>query len=485
MVVNSGAARRNRRAACTLAVIYPDPFRRALAEANMAVVKAKCCLRFNPIVDGKKWLAAAAILLLAGVDHPAASQSMQLTTGIATGAISCAPSNNGTGHLVCLEYGSGGNLVGVSWEAPPAVGGSEAPNAVDPLSPVLPTPAGTPQGAPGCGPANDGSGSIVCLIVAKTSSGFTFQGVAFNPFNTANVPSSALQTLGTAATSATIGNPGCAATDTKIAGAGGSFGAVFCALVMNGALFGVGFEPHTNTATPLTALSLGAGFTGTFAGAPSCAPTAANTPGVCAVRMGNTLIGFTLLFNPPNGGAGASLIAANAVSLGATTVTSDPSCAVPENGKNADNTFTAICGVISGNTLLGIAFDPQDKTVTAFETLGGVPDGGTWTGSPSCAFTNDGLTPRAQFENLVSCGLLSSTTNLFEVTFDPRGRQSFGINGPFGSKAEVRLNCIEIAIDADALYCGATVASGASDGFMLPVGILPLRSMPGILQSLQ
>ncbi len=449
------------------------------------MAKVKHRLRCNPIVEPKKWLAVAAIFLLAGAEHPAAAQSVPLTTGIATGAISCAPSNNGTGHLVCLEYGSGGSLVGVSWQAPPAAGGSEAPNTVDLLGPALPAPAGAPQGAPGCGSANDGSGSIVCLIVARTSSGFTFQGVAFNPFNTANVPSSALQTLGTAAASATIGNPGCAATDTTIAGAGGSFGAVFCAFVMNGAIFGVAFEPHTNTTTPLATLSLGTGFTGPFTGNPSCVATAPNSPDVCSVRMGNTLIGFTVLFNPPGGNAAASLTASNVLSLGAATVTSDPSCAVPENGKNADNTFTASCGVISGNTLLGIAFDPQDKMVTAFQTLGGVPDGGTWTGSLSCAFTNDGLTPRAQFENLVSCGMLSSTTNLFEATFDPRGPQSFGINGPFGSNVVTGLSCVEIAIDGDALYCGATAASGASDGFMLPVGILPRRVMTTILQSLQ
>jgi hypothetical protein len=430
----------------------------------------------------KRWLAAlaATIFIFVGLDHGASAQTVPLTTGIAKGAISCAPSNNGTGHMVCLEYAGSGSLVGVSWEAPPAINGSEAPGTIDPLNPLA-TPAGTPNGAPGCGSANDGSGAAVCLVVAKAGSGFTFQGIAFSPPATATATST-LQTLGTAAASATIGNPGCASANTKIAGTAGTFGAVFCALVMNGALYGVGFEPHTNTTTPLTALSLGTGFTGTFTGDPSCAATAANTPGVCAVRMGNALVGFTLQFSAPNGNAGASVTAANAFSLGTTTVTSDPGCAIPANGKNADGTFTAICAAVSGNSLIGIAFDPQDKTVTAVQTLGGPPDAGTWTGSPSCASTTDG---RAQFQNLVGCAIVSSTTNLFAATFDPRGPTSFGINGAFGSNAEAGLSCLPLAIDADALYCGATVASGASGGFMLPVGILPQRVSTSFLQSLQ
>jgi hypothetical protein len=219
-----------------------------------------------------------------------------------------------------------------------------------------------------------------------------------------------------------------------------------------------------------------------FTGNPSCTTTVPNTPGVCAVRQGNTLEGFTLLFNPPNGNTAASLTVGNALSLGKTTVTGDPSCATPFNGKGVDNTFTVTCAVVSGNALLGVSFDPQDKTVSAFQTLGAPPDGGTWTGAPGCAATNDG---RTQFQELVSCAVASSTTNLFEVSFDPRGPVSFGINGAFGTNAESSPSCLPLAIDADELYCGATVASGASGGFMLPVGILPQHVSTAVLHALQ
>jgi hypothetical protein len=438
----------------------------------MSLVKAKSLFRLVQNVG----VTAAAIFVLAGIGQTASAQTVSLTAGIAKGGMSCAPSNNGTGHLVCLEYASSGTLIGVSWEAPPAVNGSEAPNTIDTLNPLA-TPAGTPTGSPGCGPSNDGSGSVVCLVIAKTSSGFTLQGIAFSPPATATATSH-LQTLGTEAATATIGNPSCVSANAKITETGGTFGAVVCALVMNGALYGVGFEPHTNTTTSLVALSLGTAFTGN----PSCTTTVPNTPGVCAVRQGNTLEGFTLLFNPPNGNTAASLTIGNALSLGKTTVTGDPNCATPFNGKGVDNTFTVTCAVVSGNALLGVSFDPQDKTVSAFQTLGAPPDGGTWTGAPGCAATNDG---RTQFQELVSCAVASSTTNLFEVSFDPRGPVSFGINGAFGTNAESSPSCLPLAIDADELYCGATVASGASGGFMLPVGILPQHVSTAVLHALQ
>src|SRR5690242_18520305 len=80
------------------------------------------------LVGRSTGLAAVALI---GFCQPAAAQTETLTNGgVVPGAMSCAPSNNGTGHMVCLEYLASGSLLGLSWQAPPGATG-EPTDTVD------------------------------------------------------------------------------------------------------------------------------------------------------------------------------------------------------------------------------------------------------------------------------------------------------------------------------------------------------------------
>jgi hypothetical protein len=85
------------------------------------------------------------------------------------------------------------------------------------------------------------------------------------------------------------------------------------------------------------------------------------------------------------------------------------------------------------------------------------------------ALSLNGQNPNA---NLVSCAVVSSTSNVFDVTFNPIAGTSHGINGPFAANITGAPSCIGLAIDQDQIYCGATRQDGTSAGFRLPVGLL-------------
>lgn len=376
--------------------------------------------------------------------------TVQLTPGVAATAIGCAPSNNGTGHMVCLEYGLAGALIGVSWETPPARSngvGTERAGTLDQLNPPLPNPAATPTGAPGCGPANDGSGTVSCLVVTVNSGGYFLLGVAFYPpLNTKTMVKNtqAELQLGTgpiAPATATVGNPSCT---------GVSNGLVACAIVVNQQLYATAFDPRTGASTALTSLPLG-----NVVGSPGCTSV---TVVVCAVRQNGGLLGFSFQYNPTTKVLGL----VSSMLLAAQSFTGDPSCVAVADGQ-------ANCAILNGNSLLGVYFNTQTGAVTGLQSLGAARDSGVWSAGPGCGKTNDG---RANSKSLTTCAVVSSRSNVFYVTFDPRAHRKLGVSGPFSTGANGVPSCLPLAIDADQLNCGAIMTNGTASGIKLPVGLL-------------
>ena len=434
------------------------------------------------------------VVVLIGFFQPLAAQTETLTpSGVIPGAISCAPSGNGIGHMECLEYSTSGLLIGLSWQAPPAASArAEINDTIDVENkPPFTAAVGTLIAAPACAAENDDVGTIACLLVSQSTSGeFTLQGVAFAPpvDKVGTTTPTGLMQLGTEPANAVIGNPSCSTA--------GSAGAIVCAIPINGQLIGVGFEPKANIATALTTLLSGASITGN----PSCA-AAANThviPSTCAIREGSSLVGFAFTFTPP---PSPVIATEDTLTLGTMTFSGDPSCAIPADGPVAAMTsFVATCGIVSGTALFGISFDPIDAIptsatashTTGLQSLGNAPGTNSWTGHISCAGIADfrrGIDPNlnnfpnaSPNKNLVNCAATSATANVFAVTFDPRLPSSRGVTGPFGGNAPANLSCLFLNVDHDNTYCGGITQAGASVGYTIPVGILPSGVVPVLQQ---
>jgi hypothetical protein len=403
------------------------------------------------------------------------AQSVQLTPTVTATAIGCAASGNGTGHMICLEYTQGTGLAGVSWEGPPAPSGAagiEPPGTVDTIN-HLGTAAGTLRGAPGC--ATTGDGTVGCLVVSESSSGYTFQGVALSP--SANIESP-LRSLDTQPATAAVGTPSCA-------GGGRNNGVVVCAIVISGQVYGIAFAALNNTVhTTLTALSLT-----NVTGNPGCAlgpvtPAAPAPPAfigiVCAVRQGAGLSGFSFAYDV----AQTKVDGLQSVVLPAQTFSGDPSCAPVPNGGDF-----ATCAIVDGAALLGIEFNPATQAMSGpqYQSLGSAPDG-TWTGAVGCAPLNDfrnasvaAATPNPQNNNLVGCAALSSNGNLYHVSFDPQASRTLGVDGPFAANFGSSISCLELNIDNDQLYCGGIGTSGTAFGARLPVGLDSSAVQPNLV----
>lgn len=434
---------------------------RASREPNSWRVRARfgtaLCLRYVALGFTVALAGAAAL--------PVSAQSTQLAAGIVTGAVSCSPSNNGTAHLVCAQYSTAGAVVGASWQTLPGglAPGVEPRGQVDPITVI---PAGmTLIGPPACAqmPVNDpkvppgGGGTAAgCLVISSAGGNDALQGIAFYPPTQFISPLTALDSV---PATAKISAPTCFSGNTANS-------AVLCVLVVNDQLDAIGFNPQANTTSHLQLLSLGNG----FIGAPSCG-SGGNGVGVCAIRQSTGLLGFSFNIN-------GTLNAVVGMQLGAGSYLGDPSCAVPANGINPDGTSTATCAIVSSGVVLGISFDPQAHTVPVFQSLGAAADGGSWTGAVACTQFPD---VRAANANLVSCGVVSGTSNLFNVTFDPRANVSRGLNGPFGSGANGKPSCIPLFFDKDEINCGSTTIAGTSSAFRLPVGLLPAADLAPII----
>jgi hypothetical protein len=425
-------------------------------------------------------MALVLTLALAGAASlPVWAQGTQLATGIVKGAISCTPSNNGTAHLVCAQYSTAGTVIGTSWQTLPGglgeTAGVEPRGQVDP--PMTLIPAGmTLSGPPACTqlPVNDPKAAVPangtaagCLVISNNGVNAVLQGIAFYPPTQFISP---LMTLNSATVLATANISAATCFTGNFAGNTAN-AAVLCVLVINDQLNVIGFNPQANTTTALQPLSLGNG----FIGAPSCAGGQGGV-GVCAVRQGAGLLGFTL-------NIGGALNSVRSMALGAGSYLGDPGCAVPGNGLNPDGTLTAICAIVSGGSLLGISFDPQQTgAVPMVQSLGAAEDGGSWTGAVACTPFSDLRAAEAGMGvSMISCGAVSSTSNLFDVTFDPRTNINRGFNGPFGSGANGKPSCINLFFDFDVIDCGSTTTAGASSGFRLPVGLLPAANFAPVI----
>jgi hypothetical protein len=359
-------------------------------------------------------------------------------------AISCATSGNGTGHLVCAESGR----TGVSWWAPPHGNGSL-------VQVSLSEPAATRTVGVNCAPSGD-LGTTVCLLAQFTTLPCTghptctiptsinwnasLTGIGFYPPNNEPAPQPSVPPFQTASDSMVImgvsdpgvGSPGCANIATF---------EVICAVNVNFKLQRVLINSNTRTVSGMVPLPF------SITGTPSCT-FGGNSAAICAESEGG-LNGFAFDNN------GLAVL----IHLGGTGF-SQPSCATPGDGKNV-----AICAAISGNMLLGIAFDPRTGYKTAFQNLGTAPDTGQWLGPVGCAFPNDSMAT-----NEVACVAISSSGNVYAVKFDPRNAgTSPPIRGPFFSGAGSSLSCVTLAVDQNQITCGVIRSGGGSSGFNVPL----------------
>jgi hypothetical protein len=424
------------------------------------------------------------LLVLLFLSHSAGAQKA-LTPGIGVVGISCAPSNNGSGHMICLEYTSAGSLMGVSWEAPPTPkdNNTETTDTLDSIP--ISAPGGTLTGVPSCGSANDTSGAVSCLSLTLGSNGIILQGASFYPPNNAASPP-ALLALGTIPTTANgVGDPSCTSVSNAISTAPKPDGVILCNFTVNGQIYSVAFTgsiglhtvdpqatPYATGIAPPTSLPPLTGITGN----PSCASV--NMTAICVVRQGNGLLAFSLLYNPTPIPGSVKYI--NSVSIPSpVSFTGDPSCAVPADGFNGTST-TLTCAVVSGANLYGVSVTlPGASSETLL--LGPAPDGGTWTGGVGCATVQDN---RQVNMSLVGCVALSNTANLFEVTFDPRpGGRNLGVRGPFASNLTGVPSCLKLNIDQDRMYCGQINGSGNAIGLNLPVGLLSQSARAAIMSN--
>ncbi len=113
---------------------------------------------------------------------------------------------------------------------------------------------------------------------------------------------------------------------------------------------------------------------------------------------------------------------------------------------------------------------------TGFKPLGAASDSGVWNGQLGCARVNDAdrvNNGREDNVKLISCAVVSSTSNVFEITFDPQANpaRTLGLNGPLPLHAGSAPSCLELATDKDKMYCGNTTTAGASVGLVFGIGL--------------
>jgi hypothetical protein len=385
--------------------------------------------------------------------------------GDTVSSISCAPSNNGTGHLVCAEYvNTGTGLInGVSWLAPPT-----APTPPDPLPTPEAKSEGSPlAGAPSCAPRNSASGAVICLgrspatsVIGRSFTTVTTKifGIAFTPAPPTPVTPVVMQLGSFSQTfpNNQVGGPQLV-DPSCVTKANGS--EVICALDFNGSLFGIKFDPINGTSTRAALSSI---TTPVFA-FPACtsAPDGTdNGAALCIVGDAAGQLGFSFDLN---GNMGSIQLTGAPNSIG------DYSCGSPNDGTGA-----AICAAVNTNTVSGVAFTLGATSQTGFVNVGAAsPDGSIWV-SVSCANPNDSSV--GPHGNKVACALLSASRNVYAVKFDPRTKASSGVFGKAGTGAAfatgvTSMSCIRINIDQNQITCGATLSGGGSGGFIVPIPI--------------
>jgi hypothetical protein len=419
-------------------------------------------------------------------------QNFQIAQFASDGNInSCAPSNNGTGHMVCIQL-NGTSATGVAWVpggfpgASPTTPGFEAAGTIDtPLPLGVPASTGTlGLDQASCVPANDGRGNVICVVAAENvvtqtnggTPGSFLYGIAFNPVPPTS--NSGWVLLGTGPRANTW-DLSCAATAFQNDQA-------ICTFFVGDQLEGVAFSPGTAATGPSTTglvpLPYGSGFFDPntfFVGPPSCTignqggtATSANhggTVAICAVVQNGNLVGFA--FDPRTG------YTSSPQTLIAGPFTSGPSCATPPNNSVSGNTGTSpqvICAIVGGGTIQAVAFDPVGGTQSSFNY--GLPAAARFIGGITCAASNanaiifDDVTGNIdvgapQFQNTVDCATTATLTNgdagLVAMEFDPRvgaANLSFAVdpNVPgmtFNSISPIG-GCLRLNVDVNGFACG-------------------------------
>jgi hypothetical protein len=422
--------------------------------------------RIQILRKGSRLLFAAAVVLAQVVLAPGAFAQTELQATALAG-VSCSNSNNGTGHVLCLEElnnpnGNSPVLGGVSWQPPnsppPANTGSfNAP--IEPVGTVhqmtdVSMPSGSLTGTAGCATTsapNGNTGTVICAIQGPDNA---LYGIAIHPQPLGNLteaqatsplvplltPGQVLMNFNGGAptgspctpvnpcnrVAAIGGKPSCAPSEGNM---------VICGVlvVLQNAvgstindLIGIAFDPRV-AASPTNPAILGLANGANFYSNPSCAsskdPNGVVNGGkmfaTCGIvfienYFGATATLFGASFDPRSGYNRGALTVSGSTFLG-----QDPSCAAPRDNKGA-----VICaiGVGFGNgygtgttsTMLGVAFDPIGRTTSTIN-LGAPPAGNGMWASFGCASPVD-----ANDNNSVACAAVTSTNMILAINFDPR-----------------------------------------------------------------
>jgi hypothetical protein len=419
-------------------------------------------------------------------ERPAAAQTKPLQTNVATG-ISCAPSQNGTGHMICgEELRPGGNTVfgGASWQAQPTVTGAAGTEAAFTTHFSTTTLAAGPfTGTPGCASAGDGSGVVICAVEGPNNG---LVGIAIHPQPTA-ATSAVMSLLAPGATIATgnifsslAGTPSCAQTS-----APGNM--VICAVVVNaqnasGAahqeLIGLAFDPRKPVAAGSNPKIAALPYTFTYTSHPSCVGVTDRTGGLnagasfaaCGIVVASSTPTFVgVAFDPRSGFSRPALTLTTLLSFAG-----DPSCATPRDGTNevicAVGTVTP-AGITSGSfdALNGLGFDPVARTTTAVEQLTGSLGGSgidVFSVGVGCASPN-----KTGAQNKILCALTSTANETGAIEFDPRVA-GVAVDGdvftpPTGAAMRGQPSCISLNIVNNSISCSVVDANNQSWAFSL------------------
>jgi hypothetical protein len=416
----------------------------------------------------------------------------------------------------------------VSWQVPnvpanhpPPDNGApvEASGKVDQITPSITLPTGPFTGAPGCAPANDGTGSVICAVEGTNNGlyGIALHPQPFGGVTAAEATSGLIPLLlpGTVITgkdafnifpcdpqnpcnrvASIAGKPSCAGTEGSATPGDGMVICGVLALVQNSdgaastVLVGIAFNPRAaqvaGSNPAVTLLPLGFRFVGN----PSCThdrdPNGVVNGGkgfaVCAIvftgpNFGGTAETFGASFDPRSG----YFDSVDFPLTGGMFFNSDPSCATPFDNVAGG---AMICGIFEGDgagfgtgtssVLLGLAWDPIAKT-TAMLNLGAPPSGdGSWTGV-GCAAANPAFPSHS-----IVCVATTSGKEVLAVNFDPRtGLSPFTGKPPVfsgnvfsdtnGLPGNPSLSCTTAMVVANQVNCGMVDGAGTSMAFFVPI----------------
>lgn len=130
----------------------------------------------------------------------------------------------------------------------------------------------------------------------------------------------------------------------------------------------------------------------------------------------------------------------------------------------------AVCGLVSGGSLWGVAFDPRTNTASPFVNLGGTPAGEVV--GIGCADPNDSKNGAT---NKIACAATSSNGSVYPIKFDPRvtapapafGLAVYPADGL--PNASGNSNCVRLNVDINQITCATETTSGTLVGYTVSV----------------